>query len=153
MAQSKNEFCPRNRRLATLDVGISKCISPDALFTVSQRAIRHAMQSLNAHRRSAFGVACAETMRYFYSSNILWAWNSMDIYLPYAALGHQLKDIRTCPAAARGDARRRAYSRQPDNYFHKVVVHPPSEPADLMYNTKDIAHPPGRPQQRNRRVA
>ena len=148
--QARREFCLLNHQLATLDVGISKCISPTVLFTVSQRAIRHAMQSLDAWPtdESLAALHVAESMRYLYSSNILWTEEKYghSIYRMQRWLGHKLngepythiqQQLESVPFLL--DERLR------DNqtvYFHKVVASTPlAEPVDLMYNTTDIAHP------------
>jgi len=148
--EARREFCLANRQLATLDVGISKCSSPTVLFTVSQRAIRHAMQSLDAwptdEARSALHVA--ETMRYLHSSNILWAHEQYGhaIYRMQRWLGHELSGHPYTHIQQQLEATHFLLDeRLRDNrmiYFHKVVA-PTSltEPVDLMYKTKDIAHP------------
>ena len=148
--EARREFCLVNRQLATLDVGISKCSSSTVLFTVSQRAIRHAMQSLDAWPtdEALAALHVAESMRYLHSSNILWTQEKYghSIYRMQRWLGHRLngqpythiqQQLEAVPFLL--DERLR------DNqsiYFHKVVAPTPlTEPVDLMYSTTDIAHP------------
>lgn len=147
---SKINALKTQQSLAMIDVGISKHSASKTLFTVSQRAIRHASLAYKAwpSEYNQKVLHLSEALRYLFSSNILWseAKYGQSIYRiehwlmgdfdagPYKNIQEQLTGILFLLS-----------ERKKDNesiYFHKVEAAPPLiEPYQLMYNNEDIPHP------------
>lgn len=138
------------QQLAMIDVGISKQTNSKTLFTVSQRAVKHAANAITRWP-SATNVELlhlSEALRYLFSSDILWSQEKygQSIYRiqnwilkpfdagPYKNIQGHFSNISFL-----------LHERQKDNtniYFHKIEAGPPLiEAFELTHTNEDVEHP------------
>lgn len=153
---SQADICKGMADLCMLATGIQKQTASKAMFTVSQRALRHFARSLatwpTTQAKDLMNVS--EAMRYYYSSDILWSdgqygqsiyqletWDARHVeFGPFQSLKTELGKIPFL-------AQERRHTND-GAYFDAVAAPEPLAAADQLIHTPestDIPHPSASP--------
>lgn len=149
---AKTDICRGMADLCMLSLGIEKQSASSAMYTVSQRALRHFARSLATWptKQAEDVMNVSEAMRYYYSSDILWSkgsygpsiyrlerWHKAGLeHGPFALLKEELQKIPFL-----------AHERRQTNdgaYFDPITKPPALASASELIHTPestDIPHP------------